>query len=145
MDINQIIKYDNEQLIKVGNAIAVTNKLLALGEKFYAVEYNNRGIVKYKANNYLEAIEDYNKAIEIDPTYAYINRGNVKEGLNDYLGAIEDYNIAIEINPKYANAYYNRAISKQKIDDSTCCKDWKIAVELGVEDASEMLKKYCNV
>jgi hypothetical protein len=32
MDNNQIIKYDNGQLIKVGNAIAVTSKLLALAE-----------------------------------------------------------------------------------------------------------------
>jgi translation initiation factor 6 (eIF-6) len=32
MDNNQITKYDNGQLTKVGNAIAVTNKLLALAE-----------------------------------------------------------------------------------------------------------------
>lgn len=32
MDNNQIIKYDNGQLIKVSNAIAVTNKLLAIAE-----------------------------------------------------------------------------------------------------------------
>jgi len=68
------------------------------------------------ADFYDEAIEKYQKAIEIDPEFvhAYSNWGNIlceKARLADepnlYDEAIEKYQKAIEINPDYAHAYYN--------------------------------------
>ena len=51
--------------------------------------------------NYKQAIEDYDRAIEIKPGYAeaYINRGVAYNGLGNYRQAIEDLNRAIEIKP----------------------------------------------
>jgi tetratricopeptide (TPR) repeat protein len=64
-------------------------------------EFFNSGIKKNKAGDYQGAIEDYTKALEINPknSYSYYNRGNSKSKLKDYLGAIEDFTKAIEINP----------------------------------------------
>ena len=50
--------------------------------------YYNRGFVKNGLKDYAGAIEDYTKAIELDPKSAvvYYNRGFVKNGLKDYAG-----------------------------------------------------------
>jgi len=45
-----------------------------------AEDYNNSGNAKYKLQDYKGEIQDYNKAIEIDPNhaFAYYNRGLTK-------------------------------------------------------------------
>ena len=57
-----------------------------------------------------QTINDYNKAIELNPkdATAYVNRGIAYNALGNYQQAINDYNKAIELNPKDAEAYYNR-------------------------------------
>lgn len=56
---------------------------------------------KYDNKDYKGAIQDFTKAIELNPKFAdaYSNRGVVKGNLQDYRGAIQDYNKAIELNP----------------------------------------------
>jgi Tfp pilus assembly protein PilF len=63
-------------------------------------------------NKYDEAIECYNKALEINPKYAeaWNNKGNAYFDMNKYDEAIECYNKALEINPKYAEAWYNKGL-----------------------------------
>ena len=93
------------------------------------------------------ALEDYNKAIEINPKLAkaFYNRGSVKYNLGDKQGAIQDFNKAIEINPKFAEAFNNRGNAKYDIGDKEgACLDWSKAGELGYENAYEMIKKYCK-
>ena len=48
------------------------------------------------------AIEDYSRAIELDPEYApaYYNRGNAYSDKGEYDRAIEDLNRAIELDPR---------------------------------------------
>lgn len=65
MDNNQIIKYDNGQLTKVGNALAVTNKLLVLS----AETYFKNGVRKAQEGKFDEAISDFSKAIELKPDF----------------------------------------------------------------------------
>jgi len=59
---------------------------------------------------YESAIEDYGKAIELNPNFAeaYNNRGAAYLNLKQYESAIEDYGKAIELNPNDAEAYNNR-------------------------------------
>jgi protein O-mannosyl-transferase len=77
-------------------------------------------------NNYTRAIEDFNKAIEINPKkkLAYHNRGVAYMALGNQTQAIESFNRAIEIDAYYAEAYYRRGILynnlgkyRQAIDD----------------------------
>lgn len=62
----------------------------------------------YEANNYVEAITNYSKAIELDPKYekAYIGRALAYEKLNKKTEAVEDYKKAILFSPKEKEYYF---------------------------------------
>ena len=62
------------------------------------------------ANQALDAIKKYDKAIELYPKFveAYSSRGEEKNNLGQYLEAIKDYNTTIEFIPDHAFAYRNR-------------------------------------
>ncbi|PIP40661.1 MAG: peptidoglycan-binding protein, partial [Desulfobacterales bacterium CG23_combo_of_CG06-09_8_20_14_all_51_8] len=58
----------------------------------------------------LEAIQLYNKAINLTPDYhlPYYNRGNAYAELGQLQLAIEDFNKTISLQPDVAEAYFNR-------------------------------------
>ena len=58
-----------------------------------------KGVQLLYENNFANAIDELDKAIEIDPSnaFGYLERGRAKEKLEDYQGAIDDYTKAIEI------------------------------------------------
>lgn len=82
--------------------------------------YYNRGLSKYKLKDYKGAIEDYTKAIELNPNDSniYLVRSLDKSRLKDYKGAIEDCNKAIELNPNDTHAYSIRDAIKEAFADS---------------------------
>ena len=108
---------------------------------------SKRGDVKLRFKDYRGTIQDYNIAIEFDPPnseYFYI-RGLAKGGLYDDLGAIKDYNSAIEINPTFSRAFLARGLSKLGIDEiDSGCLDFSKAGELGLMEAYDLIKKFCN-
>jgi tetratricopeptide (TPR) repeat protein len=64
-----------------------------------------------------KALEDFNRAIKIDPTRAdgYLGRANSLNTLGKYSKALEDYHRVIEIEPDLGNAYINRAIAYSQL------------------------------
>jgi len=71
---------------------------------------NNRGLIFSTQGKLPQAIADFTKAIEINPTYtnAYINRGFMYNKQGDFNLAILDYSRAIEINPRLPEALIDR-------------------------------------
>ena len=61
-------------------------------------------------NDLERAIEDYDKALALEPNYApaYSNRGSSYHEKGDLDRAIEDYNKALALQPDYASAYADR-------------------------------------
>src|SRR5919112_2145152 len=74
--------------------------------------YNNKGLSLYFSGNHLEAIECYDKALEINPQNAdaYNNKGLSLYFSGNHMEAIECYDKALEINPQNADAYNNKGI-----------------------------------
>ena len=102
-------------------------------EKFNATQYFERGNRFYYAGKYSKAVDDFSKAIQLDPNYAdaYNNRGVAYYDLKKYDEAIRDYNYAIQFDPNNKQAYYNRGNAYDdlgKYDDAI--RDYNYAILL---------------
>src|SRR3990167_1107130 len=100
-----------------------------------AEEYVNKGFARVDAGDDKGAMEDFTKAIGINPRYAkaYYIRGILKGKLGDPKGALADINKAIELNPQDADAYsYNsRGTAKKELGDyGGAIEDTNKAIEL---------------
>jgi tetratricopeptide (TPR) repeat protein len=93
--------------------------------------FNSRGNAHLSQRNYDRAIDDYNEAIRLDPTYAigFNNRGLAYQRKGQSDRAIEDYDEAIRLNPGYALAFANRATARQA----------KGRVDLAIEDCDKAI------
>jgi tetratricopeptide (TPR) repeat protein len=74
------------------------------------IAHSHLGYVLFTEGKINEAIDHYNKAINIKSDYAavYNNRGAVYYTLGQYQQAVDDYNMAIRLQPDYIDAYNNR-------------------------------------
>jgi tetratricopeptide (TPR) repeat protein len=96
---------------------------------------------------YNDVLSDYTVVIYMNPDFifAYYNRGNIYCKTEKYFQAIEEYNKAIAIEPEFAEAYYNRGLVKILLNDvEGGAKDLSKAGELGIENAYNVIKRYCN-
>ena len=118
-------------------------------EEFLATRYFEIGYQKDIEKKYSEAIENYSKAIELNPEFAeaYNNRGNTYYAQGNLNQAISDYNKVIELNPISSMAYNARGNAySSRGDISQAIADYKKALELDPnnEDARESLNRLQN-
>ncbi|MCA2908482.1 MAG: tetratricopeptide repeat protein, partial [Microcystis sp. M034S1] len=119
------------ELKRYDEGLAAINQAINLAPR--AAWYYNRGNLYYYQQKYDLALSDYDKAIELNPNYAYAyyNRGNLYKNLQKYELALADYDKAIELNPNYAKSYYNRGVlyyDQKKYE--LALADWNKAIEL---------------
>ena len=128
-----------------------------------AEAYHGRGMYCYEHGGYDEtdeAIADFTRAIELDPTNAgyYLSRAFVYYMLVDYYWdygpvakkvesnnkAIADYTRAIELAPERANSYFSRGQCYAGNGDYfRAIADFTKAIELGREDWSVYFNRAC--
>lgn len=108
--LNRGVAYLN--LSKFSLALADLNKYIdSKSDDPYALQ--QRGWVKYYLDDNIGALKDFNRLIELEPSYyAYYSRGSAKSNLKDEYGAISDYTKSIEIKPDFSMAYNNRGWAK---------------------------------
>ncbi|HIK37340.1 MAG: tetratricopeptide repeat protein [Geminocystis sp.] len=96
-------------------AVYCYNKILESHSRDYKT-YLLRAIAYWRLGEEKKALEDLDRAIELNPNYelAYHWRGFVKYNLKDYQGAIVDFSEEIRVNPMSAYAYYRRALAYEK-------------------------------
>jgi tetratricopeptide (TPR) repeat protein len=95
--------------------------------------YNRRGYARLKLNLYREAIDDFQKAIDLKPDFAeaYNNCGNAFRKLERYEEALVQCNRAIEYKEDFAEAYNNRGnIYYLFSRDNEAISDYSKAIEL---------------
>jgi tetratricopeptide (TPR) repeat protein len=101
-------------------AIALYNEALqdkTLPNERRATLLTDRGVAHARRQSPREAIEDFNRAIQLFPEYAavYNNRGNVLLGIGAVREAMKDFDRALVLAPGYAAAYSNRAGAHLKL------------------------------
>jgi tetratricopeptide (TPR) repeat protein len=116
--------------------ISEDDKIKEVARKKLAMIYNNRGNAYSELRRHEEAIEDYIKAIALDPkcAKAYCNRGSAHYEINQHEEAIEDYNKAIVLGLEYLEAYNNRGIAYCKLNKlEKAIEDFNTVIEINPE------------
>jgi tetratricopeptide (TPR) repeat protein len=109
--------------------------------------FNKQPAQKAETPDFKNTLQDYDKVIQTNPglPFVYYNRANVKLQLKDFQRAIDDYSKAIQLEPEMAEAYYNRALTLLFLkENGLACKDLSKAGELGITEAYNVIKRYCN-
>ena len=116
--------------------------------------YSDRGVAKWRMKQIKEAIDDFNKSIQLSPDNAtvYNNRGNALMDLGHADEAVKDFDRAIALSPNYGAAHNNRGNAHAALGQyEPAFQDYRKAVELmpqsavpfnGRGKAHEELKRY---
>lgn len=123
-------------------AVAVEHCTRAIGSRVFkgqnlAPLYYNRGWARDELGDQAAAIEDYSRAIAIQPDYipAYVARGYSHMGLGEIDAAIEDYSLVLRVDPDVFIARFNRALAlEQKGELAAAMEDYRKAYELRPDD-----------
>ncbi|MGC2696755.1 MAG: tetratricopeptide repeat protein [Candidatus Angelobacter sp.] len=90
--------------------VVESHKIHAMRAAESAAEFFARGVgLEEDPGTQLEAIDNYKKCVELDPSHAaaYINLGTLFYNRHDYVQAERYYRKAIEVDPRYALAYFD--------------------------------------
>ncbi len=107
--------------------------------EFEAWELLNKGVALGSLRRYNEAIDCYDKAIRINPEFAYAwhNKGTALDNLGNYNEAITCYDKVIGINPEDAYAWINKGTALYNLGrykEAIKCYDG--AIRINPEDAT---------
>ena len=137
--------------IKMGRVIYIAMCLVLFisvvncyGAKGKAEEFFEQGKKFSSVENADKAIDNYTKAIKINPKLAkaYNNRGIAYIWEKKYDLAIADFSKAIELDPKNGKAYNNRAIVySYQGENKKALQDLQKAQSLGIAVNPEFLKQ----
>jgi tetratricopeptide (TPR) repeat protein len=111
-------------LINSRYAYAITDfSILIQADSSLYDGYFFRGIAKYNLNDYIGALQDFNKALIINPVYtqAYHYRAITLSQLNRFDEAMKDYESAIDLRPDNVGIHFSRGITflmSQKFEKS---------------------------
>lgn len=101
-------------------------------DKQDAIDSFNRALFYYKESSLNEAMEEYKKVLELDPSnaQAHNNLGMVYYDLGMLNDAINQYQKAIAISPRYDKAHHNLAVAYYvKGDLSKAAFEFTMAIE----------------
>jgi tetratricopeptide (TPR) repeat protein len=98
-----------------------------------AQAFGHRGYAYVQKGNYDRAIQDYDEAIRLNPTFfgTFYARGDAYFYKNNYDRAIQDFDEAIRLNPSYAPAFHDRGSAyHNKANYDRAIQDYDQAIHL---------------
>ncbi|HEX2639483.1 MAG TPA: tetratricopeptide repeat protein, partial [Pyrinomonadaceae bacterium] len=104
----------------------------------------NRGNAFLAKGDLGRAIEDYNGALAIRPTFAvaYVCRGSAWLIKNNLPRAVSDYEKAIKLAPRFAKAYIGRGMARLDAGDTRAAfEDFDLAVRLEPKNANAVYQR----
>ncbi|KAG0240377.1 hypothetical protein B0O80DRAFT_381294 [Mortierella sp. GBAus27b] len=115
------------------NSMEAYEKAVELNTTHMAKALNMRGTFIFLMGNSAKALEDFDKAIEVDPNYVqtYIKRGSVYMEQGDLAKTFGEFTTAIGIDPTDPNIYYHRGqVHFITGDYKTASEDYIKSIEL---------------
>lgn len=109
--------------------------------------YLSRGKAKLRMGDFGQARQDFVKAMQLNSSRieVFYLVGNTFYHEKKYEDAIGFYEQYLAIDPGYENVWFNAAMSYLSLNDySKSCRYLEKAKGLGMEQASEMIVKYCD-
>ncbi len=158
-DFNHSIELDDRNMLSY---FLRANTRLKIIEKIEAIRNNSTGslvknnesmlldpnrITTTTFDGYDDILTDLQLVLYMNPNFyfGYFNRGNLYCKADKFRLAIDEYSQAIQIYPEFAEAYYNRGLVKVLLNDiEGGAKDLSRAGELGISEAYNVIKRYCN-
>jgi protein O-mannosyl-transferase len=104
------------------------------------VSHLDIGFYEQQHNNWLQAIEQYQKVLSLTPSpklrsEAYNNLALIERDLGDYAAARESFQRAVNTSPRYAGAWIGLGLASQKTGDlSAAIRAYSRAVEIQPSD-----------
>lgn len=79
--------------------------------------YSDRGVLHIHLKNKLEALSDFDKAVELDKNYGYryAARAYAKDFFGDTEAALLDYEVAVKLDPEDAISINNLGLLQEKL------------------------------
>mmetsp|Transcript_2337 Transcript_2337/g.8444 ORF Transcript_2337/g.8444 Transcript_2337/m.8444 type:complete len:138 (+) Transcript_2337:352-765(+) len=102
-----------------------------------AEKYKSEANAAFQAKRYVQAIDSYSRAIEINPGNAvyYSNRAFAQLRLENYGAAIDDATTAIHLDPTFIKGYYRRGSAYLGLGNFTeGLKDFKRVSKIAPRD-----------
>jgi tetratricopeptide (TPR) repeat protein len=112
-----------------------------------ATFYFQREQAEIQCKMYQQAINDINKAVEMEPTNAdfWLEKGAVHMRFNQMKEAVDALNKSISLNDKLAAAYRMLGYCQAKEKNTTdACANFAKAKELGDEVVDKLIETYCK-
>ena len=120
----------NDETITIMTGVIAADKLPAEWKPY---PYFYRGQAYRRLEKYVEALADFDKAVEIKPDLApgFFEAGLAYQAQEKYKQAIKSYDSAIKISPDNAEYVYSRCVSKSWSGDNAGAReDCRKAVKL---------------
>jgi len=120
-------------LIIVAVAVVISQTIFNIATPGHALYYSTRGENYQNQGDYEQAITEYTKAIQLDPSLSspFYNRGIAYSRIGDYENAILDFTHVIETNPNDSEAYFERGNNYfQKSDFESAIRDYSKVIQL---------------
>lgn len=154
-DYDKAISLDTNNIVGYFSRANTRFKLLTLIHSFdkETTQISLNGNASGKAQksvydpSYDLVINDYSKALKLDPnfTFAYFNRAAVKISLGDFPAALSDLSKSLGSEPDFPEAFYNEGLVLIFMEQrEKGCIDLSKAGELGMKEAYNVMKRYCN-
>jgi tetratricopeptide (TPR) repeat protein len=92
-----------------------------------------RGMDAFVNGDFSESVEEFTKAIEIDPDFAlaYVSRGAALMKMDSIEESIADFDHAIELDPDYPKPYHLRGLARIEQEDyEGALEDFGNAIDL---------------